>query len=42
MQESEEKSRSGDVEAWVTIAVINAVATAVVFGLYICVSGAMS
>lgn len=34
MDEPEDKSRAGDVEAWVAIAVIDAVATAVVCGLY--------
>lgn len=42
MEQSEEKSRSGDVKAWVTIAVIDALATVVVCGLYVWLSGGQS
>lgn len=41
-QKPEDKSRSGDVKAWITIAIIDAVATAAVCGLYLWLSGAMS
>ncbi len=40
MEEREEKSRTGDVKAWVTIALIDAVATAAVCALYLWLSGA--
>lgn len=42
MEQSEEKSRGSDVKAWVTIALIDAVATAAVCGLYIWLNGATS
>lgn len=39
MEEPEDKSRSGDVEAWVTIALIDAVATVALCALYLWLSG---
>jgi hypothetical protein len=42
MEEPEDKSRSGDVEAWLTIAVIDALATVATCSIYLWLSGATS
>jgi hypothetical protein len=42
MEKPQEKSRAGDVKAWVTIAVIDLVATAAVCGLFLWLNAVMS
>jgi len=41
MDKPDQDARSDDVEAWVTIAVIDVVATAALCGLYLWLSGAL-